>query len=568
MSEVDFCYSIPPRPVKMDVQQALRAKSEGMPRALAQMGYNSLRDVQRVPVDNILAGRDIFAIAPTSAGKSAMFVVPTLAMNWRTLVYSPLVALMRDQVVELQRRGIRADFVNSQQSTEANSKALADWAHGKTQVLYVAPERNAREDFHASMTQMPPDMVVVDEAHCLSQWGDNFRPEYQRIGDFVARYNPKVVFACTATCTEEIEDDVCRVLGISKNCVLWQYYRRDNLKLSSRELVSDYDIVRDLQDHPGKTVIYFSTVKRLEAFAIWLQQQPQVNVDVHIYHGQMDKSMRVNLQDKFKEGTDCVMCATNAFGLGVNVTDIRLVIHRDPPGSPEALSQEVGRAGRDEKLSHCITYWHKEGWRTQQDFLESGYPDEKTIRAVYQVLQRLGTGGAVIKKTGEEIANLARVSRFGIGAVMFNLDAAGVIKTVPNDDKVAKVAFLGNSGDPRFQEYRSQILKGGMATNGSHLEVNMEWLRQQVGSSEETVRRWLRQWATDGLIEFQPPFRGKPRILAGDLSRVDFPRLAKKRKLAHLKLEMVKKYMDVPDHQKHDWFADYFTNWRLNLEAD
>lgn len=565
MSETEF-YT-PQRPIQFKLEQALQAKREGMPRALLQMGYNNLREVQRIPVDNILAGRDIFAVAPTSAGKSAMFVVPTLALNWRTLVYSPLVALMRDQVVELQRRSIRADFVNSQQSTEANSKALADWAHGKTQVLYVAPERNAREDFHAAMTQMPPDFVVVDEAHCLSQWGDNFRPEYQRIGEFVSRYNPKVVAAFTATCTEEIEDDICRVLGLSKNCVLWQYYRRNNLKLMSRELVSDYDIVRDLQEYPGKTVIYFSTVKRLEAFACWLQQQPQVGVDIHMYHGQMDKSMRVNLQDKFKSGSDCVMCATNAFGLGVNVEDIRLVIHRDPPGSPEALSQELGRAGRDDKASHCITYWHKEGWRTQQDFLESGHPDEKTIRAVFRVMQQLGSGGAVIKKTGAEIADMAKVSRYGIGAVMFNLDAAGVIKSVPNDEKIAKIAFTGNSGDPRFQEYRTQILKGGMQTNGSHLEVNMEWLRQQVGANtEETVRRWLRQWSNEGLLDFEPPFRGKPRVISGDISRVDFVRLAKKRRLAHVKLDMVKTYMDVPDPQKHEWLEEYFTEWRLKLE--
>ena len=559
----DIQYLVPLRKPKFDVAQALQAKAEGLHRALSQMGYSELRTVQRIPVDNILANRDILVVAPTSAGKSAMYTVPTLALGWRTLVFSPLISLMRDQVTELARRGIRADFVNSHQSTEANNRALAEWAHGKLQMLYVSPERQAKEEFQAAMTQAPPDLVVVDEAHCLSQWGDNFRPEYQRIGEFVAKYNPKVVAAFTATCTEEIEEDICRVLGIPPNCVIWQYYRRNNLALHSRELVSDYDIVHDLENIPGKAVIYFSTVKRLEQFAPWLQER--IGAEVSMYHGQLDRSVRANLQDAFKISTNQVMCATNAFGLGVNVEDIRLVIHHDPPGSPEALAQELGRAGRDEQPSTCITYWSKEGWRTQSNFIELGHPDEKTIRAVALTMQKLGAGGTVIKKTANELADLSHVSRHTMQAVMHILDSSGVIRTVKSEDKIAKITFVGNSTDDRFQQYKREVLKGGMVGSNSCVEINLEWLRQQIGCTEDTLRRWFKNWADSGLIQYVPPFRGSPRVVIGDVSRIDFKRLAKKRTLAWKKLDMVQKYVDVPDGQKHDWLEDYFSHWRGKL---
>lgn len=560
MSEPQRIY--PTRPPKLDLEQCRKAEGGGLQKALAQMGYSGLRDVQKAPVQNFLCGRDLLFVAPTSAGKTATFVVPTLALGWRTVVFSPLQALMRDQVDELQRRNVSADFINSTMSSEAVAQSLSNWANGRTQFLYVAPERLNRDDFQSAMTQVAPDAVVVDEAHCLHQWGDSFRSSYYRIGDFIVDYNPKVVMACTATCTEEIEEDIRRITGIAPSCVLWQYYKRDNLTLRSLPLESSMDVYLDCERIDGKIIIYFATVKELEAFAPGLQDY--LNEPVGIFHGKMPNDVKSHLQDSFKIGDIRIICATNAFGLGVNVPDVRAVIHRDPPGTPEAYAQEAGRAGRDELPSECVAYYHEAAWRTQANFVRGGNPEARDIRAVYEVLYNLGKDGSVIKKSGNEIAEMAGVSAYVIYAIMETLKGAKVIQNANSSDRMARVAFTGHSEDPRFVSYRDLVHKGGRDVGSGFTEVSLDWLRQQIGATEATVTRWLKQWQSDGLLSYSPPFVGQPRILTGDLSMVDFPRLKRRAEKAWEKLEQMKQLMLVPDHEKQDWLKDYFDNWEAN----
>lgn len=550
----------PTRPPRLNLEQAERVKADGLHRALARMGYNGLREVQRAPIENILCGRDILCIAPTGAGKTAMFTIPILALDYKAVIFSPLQALMRDQVFELQKRGIAADFINATQSQEAMVQSLSNWANGHTQMLYVAPERLNRDDFRGAMTMVTPDMVVVDEAHCLHQWGESFRSSYYRIGEFIEEFNPKCVAAFTATCTEEIEADICKVTGIAPICTLWQYYRRDNLTLTSRPFEGRFDVFRDCERIDGKIVIYFSTIKTLETFAPLLQEF--LNEPVGIFHSKLPVPTKTHLQDAFKAGNIRIMCATNAFGLGVNVEDIRAVIHHDPPGNPEALSQEMGRAGRDELPSECITYHHKDGWRTQENFIEGSYPSEDKVKAVYRVLYNLGKDGSVIRKTGAELAEMARVSSFGIYAVTELLKAHRVIQNVESADRIARVQFIGHSEDKRFKEYRDLIVRGGRETHSSFMEFNLDWLSQQVGKGEPTVQRWLQQWKTDGLLDYVPPFNGQPRVLIGDLSNIDFVRHKERAKAAWHKLALVQEYCErVPDYEKHDWLQDYFAHW-------
>jgi superfamily II DNA/RNA helicase len=508
-----------------------------------------------------LAGPDrLFLLGDfTVTHNTAMFVVPILALNWKALVFSPLQALMRDQVEELQRRGVAADFINATMTAEATTQSLNNWANGRTQMLYVAPERLNRDDFRSAMTMVPPDMVVIDEAHCLHQWGENFRSSYHRIGDFIEEFNPKQVSAFTATCTEEIEADICRVTGISPVCTLWQYYRRENLTLKSLPLTSDYDIYRDCERIDGKIIIYFATIKELESFAPQLQDH--LNEPVGIFHSKLPGEMKQHLQDSFKRGDIRIICATNAFGLGVNVEDTRAVIHHDPPGNPEALTQEMGRAGRDGLPAECIVYYHSGGWRTQENFIESGNPSEKMIREIYQVLYNLGKDGSVIRKTGPELAEMAKVSSYGIYAIMETLKANRVIQNVESTNRMAKISFVGSSEDKRFKEYRDLIIKGGRETGSSFIEVSLDWLRQQIGVQEAAVTRWLKQWDSDGLISYKAPFNGQPRVLIGDISNIDFKRLKRKGELAWEKLDKVKQFVEIPDHEKHDWLQDYFAHW-------
>lgn len=537
---------------------ALTKGSMQLPKVLRKMGYEALRKGQDTPISCILAGRDTICVLPTATGKTAVFVVPSLCHGWKTLVISPLVALMRDQVQGLWRMDISAGYVNSLQSQAENNSVLNAWMRGELQFLYVAPERLGNELFERAMDMVKPDHVVVDEAHVVSQWSDSFRPSYMTVGDLIAKRNPREVSAFTATCPKEVEEDIRRVLGIP-NAELCRYYpRRANLKLGSQDYTGRDQVGRLAEKIDGSVIIYCATVAEIHRMHAYLEHR--LGDDLTMYHGQMRPEDKRRCQDHFMSGAARVVLATNAFGMGIDKPDIRGIIHRDMPGSIEQLAQEVGRAGRDGLDSCCMALRDPASINTQRFFLEAANPGRRAVTAVYDALKRSADGRGVSRVSNAELGRMAGVQDMHVSSALSVLVGCGVLRRDKTDDRVCRVKIVAEPGkDKRYAKACDLFTEGGVETDG-FLEIDLSWLSVMWGITEESVTRNLKQWDKDGKISYVPPFTGKTTQLLGGLDLVDFNRLKEKEAMDYAKLQKVIDYFDVPDEQKHDYLEEYFEN--------
>ena len=546
------------RPTETQVEQ-LKAGWSKLPEILKLMKFDNLRKGQKEVIVNILAGRDTLAILPTSMGKSACFVIPTLCLNWGTLIFSPLTALMRDQTQSLNAKRIPAMCVSGMNTEAENMQALRRWADGELSFLFVAPERIPNPDFQAALEKRPPQMIAVDECHTISQWSDNFRSSYCKIADLINKYNPKVVGAFTATCPQEAESDVRRVLGMEKATKIMYCPRRANLHLSSRRLESDSDIVNLLrQNKEGGAIVYCSSQAKTEELANTLERL--LGEEVHFFHSEISSNDKANTLDLFMNNTVRIICATNAFGMGVDKPNIRTVIHRDIPGSIEALSQEIGRAGRDGKDSKCVTFVASDSIDTQRFFIENGHPSRKEILQLFNVLRKAqGAKEDSIQMTIKELASQAGIYIKKITSILETLKAANVIDRASNAQKTFRVKLVKPDHEEEKLHYAwDKIEQMGIMTPQKFFEVDMDWFINAMNLGENTVKGYLRKWAEAELIRYVPPFRGVPTKIVGDINNVDFARLEDKAKRSHQKLAEVIKYTETPDEEKHDFLEAYF----------
>ena len=317
-------------------------------------GYDSFRDGQENIINAILSGRDVLAIMPTGAGKSICYQVPALMLPGITIVISPLISLMQDQVKSLNEAGIHAAYINSSLSENQISKALSLAAQGHYKIIYVAPERLESSEFIWFAMNVEISMVTVDESHCISQWGQDFRPSYLKIVSFIEQLKERpIVSAFTATATEEVKDDILCTLGLNNPVTVITgfdranlYYRVEHIKRKN-DFITDY--VKQHKDESG--IIYCATRKNVDAVYELLFKN---GVSVARYHAGMSNADRKNSQDDFIYDRASVIVATNAFGMGIDKSNVRYVIHYNMPQSMENYYQEAGRAGRDGEPSQCI----------------------------------------------------------------------------------------------------------------------------------------------------------------------------------------------------------------------
>ena len=317
-------------------------------------GYDSFRDGQENIINAILSGRDVLAIMPTGAGKSICYQVPALMLPGITIVISPLISLMQDQVKSLNEAGIHAAYINSSLSENQISKALSLAAQGHYKIIYVAPERLESSEFIWFAMNVEISMVTVDESHCISQWGQDFRPSYLKIVSFIEQLKKRpIVSAFTATATEEVKDDILCTLGLNNPVTVITgfdrgnlYYRVEHIKRKN-DFITDY--VKQHKDESG--IIYCATRKNVDAVYELLFKN---GVSVARYHAGMSNADRKKSQDDFIYDRDSVIVATNAFGMGIDKSNVRYVIHYNMPQSMENYYQEAGRAGRDGEPSQCI----------------------------------------------------------------------------------------------------------------------------------------------------------------------------------------------------------------------
>ncbi len=353
-----------------------------LPSALQHhFGHQSFRAGQEDLVRAALDGRDVLAVMPTGSGKSLGFQLPALLLPGTTLVVSPLISLMKDQVDELDRRGIRAAALHSMRPNDARQQTRRAARHGEIRLLYVAPERFASDHFLRSLRELPVARFVVDEAHCVSEWGHDFRPDYRRLRGAAAecrrsdnqRGRPPIA-AFTATATPEVRDDIVDLLGLAEPRIVVAGFDRPNIDLRVRPVAGDLEKQELLAEFVGhrRTLVYAATRRNAETAAETLQS---AGLEAAAYHAGLSDSERTRVQDAFASGALRVVCATNAFGMGIDRPDVESVIHVDIPGSLEAYYQEIGRAGRDGRPAIATLLWNYADVRTREFLIDRGRDD-------------------------------------------------------------------------------------------------------------------------------------------------------------------------------------------------
>jgi ATP-dependent DNA helicase RecQ len=334
-------------------------------------GYESFKPGQEAIINSILQGRDVLGILPTGGGKSVCYQIPALLLPEMCLVISPLIALMKDQVDALNVLGIPAAFINSAMAAGEIRTRLTEARRGKYKLIYVAPERLASEQFTILLQNLPISMIAIDEAHCVSQWGHDFRPAYLDIAPWVDQLPERPVTAAfTATATYRVREDITRLLKLSNPDIYVTGFKRENLHLSAVKGVdrSKY-IIRYVETHSEQAgIIYAATRKEVDALYEQLQAR---GFSAGRYHAGLDQEERRQTQEEFLYDETRIIVATNAFGLGIDKSNVRFVIHHNMPGNIEAYYQEAGRAGRDNEHADCILLYSPGDVQTQKYFIEN-----------------------------------------------------------------------------------------------------------------------------------------------------------------------------------------------------
>ncbi|MGH7500634.1 MAG: RecQ family ATP-dependent DNA helicase [Longimicrobiales bacterium] len=378
-------------------------------------GYPDFRGAQPDAIRAIACGRDVLVLMPTGGGKSLCFQVPALVLPGLTIVVSPLISLMQDQVDALVRRGIPATYINSTLSPSESVQRMAGVQRGETKLLYIAPERFDSHTFRRILPRLDISLLAVDEAHCISEWGHDFRPSYLRLGE-VRKTLGVPCIALTATATPSVREDILVHLGLRRPVILSRGFDRSNLGwhvIAARdEAHKDHLLIEALRTHrrDGVACVYAPTRKKVDALADLLNHS---GIQAAGYHAGASSADRHRLQETFMRGSIPVIVATNAFGMGIDKPDVRLVVHFAMPATLEAYYQEAGRGGRDGKHARCILLHSFPDRFTHEFLIDQGHPSPESVRSVWSALRtEIGTRDVA----SIDLARLAALARIGGGA--------------------------------------------------------------------------------------------------------------------------------------------------------
>ena len=494
-------------------------------------GYPDFRGIQRNIIESIASGRDTLGLMPTGGGKSITFQVPALAQEGVCIVITPLIALMKDQVLHLKERGILADAIYADKSRSEILQTLDNTIFGGVKILYVSPERLASEMFQTKLRHIHVSFITVDEAHCISQWGYDFRPSYLQIAD-IREMKPGVpILALTATATPEVVEDIQEKLHFSEKNVFKMSFERKNLAYVVREAEDKQsEMIHILQSVGGSAIIYARSRKRTKEMAQLLSQQ---GITATFYHAGLDPDVKDQRQKAWQKDEVRVMCATNAFGMGIDKPDVRVVIHIDCPDSLEAYFQEAGRAGRDGQKSYAVLLYNKHDELKLCKRVDDTFPPKELIQDIYEHLAyfyQIGVGSGQGKTFEFDIEKFCVTYKYfptKVDAALRILERSGYLHYEDNPDGKARVMFLLGRNDlyqldqlaPSQDAVVTALLRsyGSLFVDLTYIDETM--IARQAELTIQQVYFALKSLAARHIIQFIP--RRKIPFISYTRDRVD-----------------------------------------------
>lgn len=539
-------------------------------------GYEQFRPLQEDIIESVLRGRDTMALLPTGGGKSVCFQVPGLCLEGITIVISPLIALMKDQVFQLQKRGIKAEAIYSGLGKREIDIILDNCVYGDIRFLYVSPERLQTEIFIERAQKMNVSLLAVDEAHCISQWGYDFRPPYLQIAEFKEKLGEVRLIALTASATLKVQQDIQDKLKMKDAAVFRKSYARKNLSYSVFKVEEKGSkLLEVLRNVGGSAVVYVRSRKRTEELAKWLGQH---GIPSSFYHAGLPAAERAQRQDEWIAGKVRVVVATNAFGMGIDKADVRVVAHVDIPDSLEAYYQEAGRGGRDEKLAFAVIIYQEIDLKELEERQKRSLPEPAKLKQVYQALAnyyKLAVGSSQFVSFDfdlEQFAASYKLNPFEAFAAIKKLEEEGLIQLsesfyqpsrlqiVVDKQELYKIQIANAQADPVIKALLR--LYGGELFGGFCAISEADVARMASITSSEVVKQ-LRQLDGQGALVYEK-MKDSPQLQfltqrqdAGKL-QIDLKRLAERREEAIAKMEAMTNYVRQDLRCRTQIIQEYF----------